>query len=209
MRTLLLLALLGLTPPALAWDGDAKRGESLVQICAACHGPTGVSPAEAFPNLAGQGAPYLFEHLVRIRDGHRPVPTMAGQLDSASDQDLRDMAAWYASQAQGSGQADPALAEAGKRLYLAGDASRGIPACTACHGPAGQGLRLAAIPHLAGQKATYTATMLRNFRAVQGGFPNEVMMQQVSRNLHDDDIAALSSYLAGLYAKPAAQDEAR
>ena len=80
--------------------GDAAAGEAMTAACAACHGADGNSAAPTFPKLAGQGEKYLFKQLLDIRDGARPVPTMAGQLDGKSDQDLADIAAFYAAQAR-------------------------------------------------------------------------------------------------------------
>ena len=72
--------------------GDAASGESQSAVCGACHGADG-NAASPFPKLAGQGEKYLFKQLQDIRDGFRDIPTMIGQLDGKTDQELADIAA--------------------------------------------------------------------------------------------------------------------
>ena len=79
--------------------GDAAAGKAQTAVCAACHGADGNSAVPTFPKLAGQGEKYLYKQLKDVRDGARPIPTMAGQLDGKSNQDLADIAAYFASQA--------------------------------------------------------------------------------------------------------------
>ena len=184
--------------------GDAAAGEKNTQVCSACHGTDGNGMAP-FPKLAGQGAKYLYKQLVDIRDGARPIPTMAGQLDGKSDQDLADLAAFYASQDRTLGKTDPELLELGRQVYRAGVASRGVAACTACHSPSGQGNAPAGYPALSGQHAQYIADQLRAYR--QGyedpaGRTNDgdtKIMRSVAFGLSDKEIEAVASYAAGLH----------
>ena len=138
-------ASLGIVAQANA-AGDASAGKDKVAVCAACHGADGNSAAPTFPKLAGQGEKYLLKQLQDIRDGARPVPTMVGQLDGKSDQDLADMAAFYASQARSGGQTDPALLALGEKVYRSGVAERNVAACVACHSPTGAGNAPAGFP---------------------------------------------------------------
>ncbi len=85
--------------------GDAAAGKDKAATCSACHGPDGNSAAPTFPKLAGLGEKYLLKQMKDIRDGARPVPTMVGQVDNMSDQDLADIAAFYDSQPRSGGQA--------------------------------------------------------------------------------------------------------
>src|SRR6056300_934000 len=78
--------------------GDAAAGKEQTVVCSACHGADGNSAVGTFPKLAGLGEKYLTKQLMDIRDGARPIPTMVGQLDGKSDQDLADIAAFYDSQ---------------------------------------------------------------------------------------------------------------
>ena len=86
----------GVAHADLAADADAAAGREQAQTCAACHGPDGISPASAFPHLAGQQMSYAAKQIMDIRDGTRPVPEMIGQVDDFSDQDAWDVAAYFA-----------------------------------------------------------------------------------------------------------------
>lgn len=197
-QVLSLILLFGLFGHAMA-DGDAQAGQSKAIACGACHGADGNSPADAFPKLAGQNAKYLVKQMKDIMSGARPVPTMAGQLDGKSDQDLADIAAYYASQSITFGEADKDLLVLGERLYRAGDGSIGVAACTACHSPTGSGNSAAGYPSLGGQHAGYTVAQLKAFRDGQRtNDGDEKMMRQVTYRLNDKEIAALASYVAGL-----------
>jgi cytochrome c553 len=184
--------------------GDASRGESQVATCAACHGADGNSAVPTFPKLAGQGEKYLTKQLQDIRDGARPIPTMVGQLDGKSDQDLADIAAFYAGQPRSGGQADPDKVALGEKVYRSGILERNVAACTACHSPNGNGNAPAGFPALAGQHAEYTAAQLRAYR--QGyedpaGRTNDgdtKIMRTTAFGLSDMEIDAVSSYVAGL-----------
>ncbi len=184
--------------------GDAAAGEKNAVVCGACHGADGNSMAP-FPKLAGQGAKYLYKQLMDIRDGARVIPTMAGQLDGKSDQDLADFAAFFAAQSRTLGKTDADKLELGRKVYRAGVASRGVAACTACHSPTGQGNPAAGYPALSGQHAQYVADQLRAYR--QGaedpaGRTNDgdtKIMRSVASGLSDMEIAAVASYVAGLH----------
>ena len=196
--------------PAAAATGDADNGRSLAEVCAACHGPLGNSADPNTPNLAGQGAAYLLKQLQDIRDNRRPVPLMAGQLNGMSDSELADMAAWYAGQNpqitgarnlsnDNYGLDAPAMLALGERIYRAGVPERGVPACAACHSPAGLGNNPAGWPHLGGQHATYTAAQLRAFRNWERKNDGDsLMMRSAVENLRDLEIEAVSNYIAGL-----------
>ena len=89
--------------------GDAAAGQAKTAVCGACHGPDGNSMAPNFPKLAGQGDRYLLKQLHEIKDGKRQVLEMTGLLTNLNDQDLADIAAYYSSQKNSVGAADPAL----------------------------------------------------------------------------------------------------
>lgn len=101
-----LLLTLGLTGLAHA-AGDAAAGQAKAAVCGACHGADGNSPAPNFPKLAGQGERYLLKQMHDIKDGKRTVLEMTGLLTNLSDQDLADIAAYFASQKMSVGMADP------------------------------------------------------------------------------------------------------
>ena len=185
--------------------GDAAAGEAQTMVCAACHGADGNSAVPTFPKLAGQGEKYLYKQLHDIRDGARPVPTMAGQLDGKSNQDLADIAAFYAAQSRTGGQTDPELLALGEAVYRGGIPERKVAACTACHSPTGAGNAPAGFPALAGQHAEYIAAQLVAYRK---GYEDETgrindgdtrIMRITAFGLSDKEIEAVSSYAAGLY----------
>ncbi|MDH2433525.1 cytochrome c4 [Pokkaliibacter sp. MBI-7] len=179
-------------------DGDAKAGQPLTAICAACHGADGNSMAPNFPKLAGQGEEYLLKQITDIKAGTRQVPEMTGLLNNLSDQDMANVAAYFASQKVAPGAAKPELAELGATIYIAGIADKGVPACQACHSPTGSGNTLARFPHLGGQHATYTETQLKNFRIGARNNDPSMMMRDVAARMSDAEIAAVASYIQGL-----------
>lgn len=185
--------------------GDAAAGKAQTAVCGACHGPDGNSAVPTFPKLAGQGEKYLLKQLRDIRDGARPVPTMAGQLDGKSNQDLADIAAYFASQTRTGGQTDPALLALGESVYRGGIPERKVAACTACHSPTGSGNAPAGFPALAGQHADYIAAQLIAYRK---GYEDETgrtndgdirIMRTTAFGLSDKEIQAVASYAAGLH----------
>jgi cytochrome c553 len=190
-----------LATQALA-EGDAAAGQQKAVVCGACHGVDGNSVVPQWPKIAGQHEAYLERHITLIRDGARPVPEMMGIVAALTDQDIADLAAYFSSQTKQPGVADEALAPAGAALYRAGRAEMGIPACMACHGPAGEGNPLAGYPALAGQHALYTSNMLKKYRSgTRWGEEdaNSGMMVTVAKYLTDEEIEAVASYLQGLH----------
>jgi cytochrome c553 len=186
--------------------GDASKGESQAAPCAACHGQDGNSPAAVFPKLAGQGQRYLLKQMQDIKSNERAVPQMAGQLDALDDQDLENIAAFYASQQVTIGEANPDLVELGESIYRSGIAAKGVAACTACHSPTGQGNGPAGYPALGGQHADYIAGQLKAFRTgadqPEKGRINDGdsrMMRDTAATMSDLEIDAVSSYISGLH----------
>ena len=196
-----LLLTLGITGVAHA-AGDATAGQTKAAVCGACHGADGNSPLPNFPKLAGQGEKYLTKQMHDIKDGKRTVLEMTGMLTNLNDQDLSDIAAYFASQAGSVGAADPKLVERGEKLFRGGDLDKGLPACTGCHSPDGSGNAAAGFPHLGGQHAQYIAKQLTDFRKEEAGRANDgdaMTMRTIARKLSDEDIAAVASYIQGLH----------
>ncbi|ELQ17475.1 cytochrome c4 [Pseudomonas fluorescens BRIP34879] len=196
-----LLLTLGITGVAHA-AGDAAAGKAKSAVCGACHGIDGNSPVPNFPKLAGQGERYLAKQMHDIKDGKRTVLEMTGLLANSSDQDIADLAAYFAGQKGSVGAADPKLVARGEKLFRGGDLSKGLPACTGCHAPDGTGNAAAGFPHLSGQYAQYIAKQLADFRKEDAGRANDgdaMTMRTIARKLSDEDIAALSSYIQGLH----------
>lgn len=198
-----LLLTLGITGAANAAGnivGDAAAGQAKTAVCGACHNPDGNSMAPNFPKLAGQGERYLEKQLHDIKSGKRTVLEMTGMLAAFNEQDLADIAAYFASQKGSVGAADPKLVERGKALFNGGDIEKGLPACTGCHSPNGAGIATAGFPHLGGQHATYVTKQLTDFR--EGNRTNDgdaTTMRTIASKLSNKDIEALSSYIQGLH----------
>ena len=182
--------------------GDAEAGQAKSAICAACHGMDGNSTVPNWPKLAGQHESYLTRQATLIKSGARMVPEMAGITPGLSEQDIEDISAYFASQVSSGGVADESKVELGERIYRAGNAESGVPACMACHGPAGEGNPLSGYPALAGQHSVYTAKALTRFRAGENwgekDAPSQVMNGSAAE-LTDEEIEALASYLQGLH----------
>ena len=179
--------------------GDAKAGESKAGTCAACHGPAGNSAMPAWPKLAGQGAPYAYAQLKAFKEGKRVNPIMQAQAAPLSDQDMQDLAVYFAAQPASPGVASKDAVPVAEKLYRAGDAERGLPACASCHGPAGTGNPAAGYPHVGGQHAEYNTAQLNAYRKGERNHgANGQIMSEVAAKLTDEEIAALASYLNGL-----------
>lgn len=187
-------------------DGDAEAGAGKAATCAACHGPNGNSSNPQWPDLAGQHARYLLRQLQLFQSGQRDNAVMAGLVAGLSEQDMQDLAVYYAQQQPKPGVADESLAQAGKTLYFGGDAESGVPACSGCHGPAGVGDAAAGFPRLSGQQTEYVAARLRAYR--DGDAPDTAqanIMTGAAAGLGEQDIRAVASFVAGL--RPRGADE--
>jgi len=180
-------------------QGNAAAGESKAVVCGACHGATGNSAIAENPKLAGQNARYLAKQMHDIKSGARTVAVMTGLLNNSSDQDIQDIAAFYAAQEATLEGANPELVELGESIYRSGIESLSVAACTACHSPTGQGNDQAGFPALGGQHAQYTANQLKAFRSgARANDGNAMPMRIVSERLTDREIEAIASYLSGL-----------
>lgn len=183
---------------------DLKKGQQIAsQVCVACHGADGNSAAAANPKLAGQISEYLYKQLHNFKgwDGkpaERNNPIMGGMVAALSDEDMKSLAAYFASQTlkPESAKDDKSL-ELGQKLYRAGDASKGLSACAGCHGPAGAGLP-AQYPRLGGQWADYIEAQLKAFRAQERANDPNKMMRTVAIKMTDPEIKAVANYIAGL-----------
>jgi cytochrome c553 len=178
--------------------GDADSGQGKVAVCSGCHGVDGNSMIPSFPKLAGQGELYLVKQLIDIRDGARSLPQMIGILTDLTDQDLADIAAFYSVQKGTVGATDPEMLELGRQMYRAGNATKGVAACSACHSPTGAGNAQAGFPALSGQHADYVISQLKAYRTQTRVNGQAVVMQQVAALMSDKEIEAVASYIQGL-----------
>jgi len=190
-------AALSLNVHAQAAKPDLAKGSvTYGNVCVACHAADGNSTTPANPKLAGQHPEYLMKQLQEYKSGKRANPIMQGMAAGLSDDDMRNVAHWLASQKPAPGFAsDPELVKLGERIYRGGLADRGIAACAGCHSPNGAGIP-SQYPRLSGQHADYTKTQLEHFR--NGTRANNAQMRDVAAKMTDREIKAVSDYIAGL-----------
>jgi cytochrome c553 len=202
--------------------GDADAGAQKTAVCAACHSADGNSPAPNFPKIAGLGERYTLKQLRDIQawdkasgdakaSTGRAIAEMTGMLSGMSDQDLQDIAAYFAEQTMqlsgskelsvkiNSGETVDAL-KLGKRVFRAGNQETGVPACTGCHSPTGLGNEPAAYPRLGGQYAQYLEKQLRAFRAGERtNDGDQMIMRLAAKHMSDAEIKSVANYIAGLH----------
>lgn len=190
-------------------QGDAAAGKAKAATCAACHGADGNSPAAIYPSISGLGEKYLLKQLKDIQSGSRAIPEMTGQLNGMSEQDLKNISAFYASQnlaltgakeltvKLNSGEETDGL-KMGEVIYRFGNTETGVPSCTGCHSPKGLGNAPAGYPRLGGQHADYIAKQLKAFRGGERVNDDQKVMREVAKGLSDAEIASVAAYIAGL-----------
>lgn len=218
----LLIALIAAAAPVVhaaetaqaPYKGDAAKGQPIAStVCGACHGPDGNSVVPVNPKLAGQNADYLFKQMSNFKGGGadgkpaRINAIMNGMIAAYSPEQMRDFAAYFSSQVQNGGMAkNRDTIELGQKLYRAGDMSKGLPACAACHGPTGAGIP-AEFPRVGGQWPDYIEAQLKAFRAAgadpkdpngRDNDPNK-MMRMIAVKMTDPEIKAVADYMAGLH----------
>lgn len=207
-RFIATLSLIALATPVAMARGDAEAGAAKAAVCTACHGANGNSVVADWPSLAGQNVAYTTEQLQLFRAGHRNNMVMWPMAIALTDEDIADLAAYFARQTPAGLEADAASYKAGEALYRGGDRERNIPSCTSCHGPAGLGNSGAGYPALRAQHATYTLKQLleyaseERYRNVNTAEPtrsrNGHMMTTIAKRLTEEDKRNLANYIQGL-----------
>lgn len=185
--------------------GDAAKGQEIAgKVCAACHGPDGNSPLAANPSLAGQHPEYLYKQLSNFKPkGGKPPErnnaVMAGMAAPLSNDDMKNVAAYYSSQPARprAARGGEELVKQGQLIYRGGIAAKNVAACASCHSPNGAGLP-AQYPRVGAQHAEYTAAQLKAFRSGERANDPNGMMRTVAAKLSDREIAAVAEYMAGL-----------
>lgn len=185
---------------AFGQTGSVDAGREKAATCSACHGIDGNSVAPEWPSLAGQHASYIVRQLEAFKSGERVDVAMTPFAMMLSEQDMLDVAAYFAAQQRAPKGADPAVVSLGQQIYRGGVPERGIAACIACHGPTGQGNPLAAYPVISGQHAAYTAKTLNAYKSGERRSDTDLnqMMRNVAQMLLDTEIEALAGYVQGL-----------
>ena len=183
--------------PALP-AGNAEAGATKAVVCQACHGANGNSANPEWPSLAGIGADYITAQLGNFKEGKRNNAIMMSIAMSLQPDDMADLGAYFDSQVNTGLEADPSFWEAGEKLYRAGDKTRGIPACMACHGPTGRGNEPGKFPALHGQHSVYVVKQLNDYASgARTTGPNGIM-PTIAKRLTPDDMRNVASYLQGL-----------
>ncbi len=208
---LLSLLLAVLASPVLANEaapavqkGDAARGQAIGStVCAACHGADGNSIGAPHPKLAGQHPEYLLKQMRNFKSANgappeRANPIMNGMIAAFDENQMRDLAAYFGSQKLNGDQSkNKDTLALGQKIFRAGDASKGLPACAGCHGPAGAGIP-AQFPRIGGQLSDYVETQLKSFRdGTRANDPNK-MMRTIALKMTDAEIKAVADYISGL-----------
>jgi cytochrome c553 len=199
--TLLVTSLaLSLLSAGVRAEGNAATGQTKAAACVACHGVDGNSVNPEWPSLAGQHAQYIVKQLKAFKGGARKNDTMAPMALGLSDQDMEDVAAYFASQTARGLEADKSKVALGQKLYRGGNAKTKTAACIACHGPSAGGNPTAGYPAIRGQHSVYVAAQLNAYKAGTRttDIVNNRMMHDVAVNLSADEIAAVASYVQGL-----------
>lgn len=169
--------------------------------CQECHGADGFSVSEKIPNHAGQQVAYLIKQLADFKSGRRHHETMTVMAADLDDADSADIAAYFGSQKLMQGDGSVGLASGlAKSLLQKGDEIRHLPACASCHGENAKGRAADGVvyPVLAGQRKIYLRTQLVNWKLAERTNSPDGVMNKIAQQLSDDEIEALSSYLAGL-----------
>ncbi|NDY92564.1 c-type cytochrome [Ideonella livida] len=201
-------ALTALTPAGAA--GNAEAGKTKAAVCMGCHGPDGNSPADMWPKIAGQLQVYLVRQLHDFKAGRRVNEQMSPMAAPLGDQDIEDLAAFFATQKVSKVEnLKPELVAAGRQIYLKGKGRPAVvPACLGCHAPAGQGKAdwsatmkappTTLAPAIGGQHPAYLVRQLTAYR--DGTRANDAahVMRDVASRLTDADIAAVAEYAASL-----------
>ena len=201
MKKLILASLIVLyVTSGAAFAGNAEAGKTKSAACGGCHGVDGNSPAPAFPKIAGQNEAYIVKQVKDFKaNTTRKNEIMLGMVAALSDEDAADIGAYF--QAQSLAQAAPfdeTKAAAGRELYKGGNLQTGVPACQACHGPAGKGTAGIGYPQLGGQYVEYTLLQLKAFKDGSRSNDDNELMRSIVEKLSDEDLDAVANYIASL-----------
>ncbi|MGY0651189.1 MULTISPECIES: c-type cytochrome [unclassified Luteimonas] len=207
-------------------SGDPARGQARSELCAACHGPDGISVVPLYPDIAGQRADYMYWQLVKFKDTGFGDSVMAAIVAELGEEDMRDLSIYYAGlPAAGPPAAategpepgpdaevpDPALLARGERLYLSGDPAAGIPPCQACHGEDARGhpdaykvdaagfTPYAAYPSLRGQRNAYLMARIAEYQeGKHTSLTTDFIMSGAAHHLDQDSVQAVAAWLSSL-----------
>lgn len=204
--------------------GDPVRGKTRTELCSACHGDDGISIVPIYPDIAGQSADYMYWQMVKFKDAGFGGTVMAVALEELSDQDMRDLAQYYAGlpyagsppepgeePAEAEEPRDPELLARGEQLYMHGNPAAGIPPCQACHGGDALGhpragkvdaagfTPYAAYPALRGQRGDYLVTRIGEYQdGKHTSLSTDFVMIGAAKRLDPASVEALAAWLSSL-----------
>lgn len=202
VATGLLGGLLLITTTAGAIEGDPTKGQAITDaFCSACHGEGGTSSLSVNPNLAGQLPEYLYKQLRDFKSGARSDPIMSAMVAPMSDDNMRNLAVYFAEQKPrlrpNYSPRDAALINTGLRIYRGDNSAVGATTCASCHAADGAGIR-ERYPRLTGQSLDYLESQLKAFRGGNRSNDDLGLMRAIASRLTDRDIAAVANYIASL-----------
>ena len=183
---------------SIAVMADVGKDKSVV--CAACHGADGNSTNALWPKLAGQHEDYIVQQLKNFQSGDRQDPSMSPQAANLSEQDMLDLAAYFASQTIKGGSAFKDSLMLGQKIYRGGNKKTGVAACIACHGPTGKGNPAAKYPTISGQHAAYTLKQLQDYTSGKRKATGKAeIMRDIAIRMSEAEMQAVTNYIQGLY----------
>jgi len=203
LKPFYIFVLLSISPYIFADSNDdsleLEQAKKIVtNLCIACHGIDGNSPLPANPNLSGQHAGYITKQLMQFKNGERDNAVMKGMVANLTEQDMINLGSYFEQQKQNllfaKSNGENSL---GEKIYRAGVATKGLPACASCHGPAGYGIP-DLYPRLNSQHAAYTISQLNAFRLETRMNDNAMMMRTIAQKLTDKEMNAVADYIQGL-----------
>jgi len=203
LKPFYIFVLLSISPYIFADNRDdsleLEQAKKIVtNLCIACHGIDGNSPLPANPNLSGQHAGYITKQLMQFKNGERDNALMKGMVANLTEQDMINLGSYFEQQKQNllfaKSNGENSL---GEKIYRAGVATKGLPACASCHGPAGHGIP-DLYPRLNSQHAAYTISQLNAFRLETRMNDNAMMMRTIAQKLTDKEMNAVADYIQGL-----------
>ena len=203
LKPFYIFVLLSISPYIFADNRDdsleLEQAKKIVtNLCIACHGIDGNSPLPANPNLSGQHAGYITKQLMQFKNGERDNAVMKGMVANLTEQDMINLGSYFEQQKQNllfaKSNGENSL---GEKIYRAGVATKGLPACASCHGPAGYGIP-DLYPRLNSQHAAYTISQLNAFRLETRMNDNAMMMRTIAQKLTDKEMNAVADYIQGL-----------
>lgn len=185
-----------------ALTGNPLAGQQKSETCVACHGIDGNTATPLWPKIAGMSEGYLLKQLLEYKkgeQGNRFDPTMYSIVEPLSERDLADLAAFYSTQVMTIGEVPANFVEQGQKIYRGGNLATGVPACSACHSPKGDGNYLAMFPRLGGQNPDYVKDQLMKFKTLRRTNDPNGVMRDIAKKLTDQEMEAVAQYVQGLH----------